>query len=107
MAISDVKLFKVNHKTIKANGTIVLDGKYKVKVKIVQGQKGLFTAFPSEKYTDKEGKDAWSNLFEPITKEAFAEINTEVLKVFTEQSGYQPPSQEPSSQMSSGDIVPF
>ena len=56
---------------VKAIASVSLDEKYVVKnLRVVEGNKGLFVAFPQETYTDKSQKKQYSNIFFPTTNSA-------------------------------------
>lgn len=80
--ISDVQVFPLKklHPKIKANGTLVVGGAFKVKFTIFNGPKGLFVSFPGEqgqKINEKTGKKEWYPYVSVIDKN----INTEMQKI--------------------------
>lgn len=112
--IKDVVLFPVkNHKTIKANGYFTIDDKWKAKFMLMLGPKGLFVTFPADTYDKKQEdgsmKKMYAKHFEPISKEANAEVQQEVLKVWQEKNGggYQQDTPELQVQPSNESLVPF
>lgn len=73
----------VGGKTIKAIASVSLDGKFVVKnLRIVDGKKGLFVAFPQETFTDKSGKKRYSNVFFPITNGGKYDLEDAVLNAY-------------------------
>lgn len=73
----------VGGKTIKAIASVSLDGKFVVKnLRVVDGNKGLFVAFPQESFTDREGKKRYSNVFFPITNSAKYDLQDVVLAAY-------------------------
>jgi DNA-binding cell septation regulator SpoVG len=107
-------LFTVKaHKTVKANGYLTIDGKWKVKFLLLEGKKGLFVSFPSDKFERKQEdgttKTDYARHFEPVTKEAIAELNQAVITAFVKKTGMQQPSApEPEVQQFANDnLVPF
>ena len=56
MKISDIRLFLVTgQKTIRGNGSLVLDGKIELKYMVMEGERGLFITFKgADKYFDKK-----------------------------------------------------
>jgi DNA-binding cell septation regulator SpoVG len=110
--ITDVKIFPVKgHKTVKANGYLTLDEEFKVKFSLLEGKNGLFVTFPADKYTDKEGKDAYSRHFEPTgknQKDVQKRLNDTVIAAYRKFTGglTQPSSPEPVVQQDSS-LVPF
>ncbi len=112
--VTSVKLFLVkNHKTVKANGFLVLDGEFSVKFSLMQGSNGLFVSFPADKY-EKDGETKYSRHFEPTGEKdvryaAQKKLNDAVITVFKRQTGAQQPSSEPENQVppDNNNLVPF
>jgi DNA-binding cell septation regulator SpoVG len=105
MQITDIKLFKVNHNVIKANGLLVIDGWLKLKFKLINGKNGLFVAPPSEVYEDKKTQEKkYSNFWEltgdkETLRELQSEINEAVVAAYQgESAGEQGSSPEPDDQ---------
>lgn len=82
---------------VKAIASVSLDEKYVVKnLRVVEGNKGLFVAFPQETYTDKSQKKQYSNIFFPTTNSAKYDLEDAVLNAYrqalnqgnTKQHGY-------------------
>lgn len=68
---------------IKAIASVSLDEKYVVKnLRVVEGKKGLFVAFPQESYTDKSGKTHYSNIFFPTTNSGKYDLEDAVLNAY-------------------------
>lgn len=68
---------------IKAIASVSLDEKYVVKnLRVVDGNKGLFVAFPQETYQDKAGKTHYSNIFFPTTNSAKYDLEDAVLNAY-------------------------
>lgn len=68
---------------VKAIASVSLDEKYVVKnLRVVEGNKGLFVAFPQETYTDKSQKKQYSNIFFPTTNAAKYDLEDAVLNAY-------------------------
>lgn len=68
---------------VKAIASVSLDEKYVVKnLRVVEGNKGLFVAFPQETYSDKAGKKQYSNIFFPTTNAAKYDLEDAVLNAY-------------------------
>lgn len=77
-----VNLLVNSTNNVKAMASITIDNAFVVTgIKIVESQNGLFTAMPSRKTASGEYKD----ICFPITAEARAEIQNEVLKAYEEK----------------------
>jgi DNA-binding cell septation regulator SpoVG len=112
--VTDVKCFPVkNHKTVKANGFLVLDNEFSVKFTLLEGSKGLFVSFPSDKY-EKDGKTQYSRHFDTYGTDkdkrfaAQKKLNDAVIAAYRKYTGgmSQPSSPEPVVQQDSS-LVPF
>jgi len=59
--ISNINIWPVKgHKTIKANGNVVLFGAVKVKFTVIDGQNGLFVGYPGRYGKAKDSdEDVW------------------------------------------------
>jgi DNA-binding cell septation regulator SpoVG len=102
MQITDIKLFKVNHKTIKANGLLVVDGWLKLKFKLVNGKNGLFVAPPSEVYEDKKTQEKkYSNFWDLVgEKDVLRELQNEMNEaIIAAYSGDNQDNQGPSPEL--------
>ena len=68
---------------VKAIASVSLDEKFVVKnLRVVEGNKGLFVAFPQETYTDKSGKKQYSNIFFPTTNSGKYDLEDAVLSAY-------------------------
>lgn len=112
--ITEVKVYplKKDHEKIKANGTVVIDGKYKVRVTVRSGDKGLWVGLPGrfdDKKKDDQGRPVWYSDFQTITKEAQKELSEAVLDAYSKEVSGTPTSQGeaagPTNQ--DGDTPPF
>lgn len=75
-----------NNSKIKANASIKIDECFVVTgIKIIEGSNGLFMSMPSRKGADGSYKDVCF----PVTKDARAAINDEILRAYYEQLGQQ------------------
>ena len=71
---------------IKANASIKLEDCFVVKgIKIIEGSNGLFTAMPSRKNANGD----YADVCFPVTAEARAAINDEILRAYYEKLGQQ------------------
>jgi len=96
--ITEVKVYplKKDHPKIKANGTIVIDDKYKVRVTIRASDKGLWVGLPGrydENKKDDQGRPVWYNDFQAITKDAHKEIADIVLDAYGKETAGTPAPQ--------------
>jgi stage V sporulation protein G len=86
---------------IKANASIKLEDCFVVKgLRIIEGSNGLFTAMPSKKNASGDYVDVCF----PVTAEARAAINDEILRAYYEKLGQQ---EEQSVPAFMGDDLPF
>lgn len=68
---------------VKAIASVSLDEKFVVKnLRVVEGKKGMFVAFPQESYTDKSGKTHYSNVFFPTTNSGKYDLEDAVLSAY-------------------------
>lgn len=82
ISISDVRVYLFNGKnsSLKAFASITIDDELVIKgLRVVEGNKGLFIAFPST-YSEKDG-NYYDNVF-PIKKETRDYISDEVLAAY-------------------------
>lgn len=78
---------------IKASASIKLEDCFVVKgIRIIEGSNGLFTAMPSRKNANGD----YSDVCFPVTKEARAAINDEILRAYYEKLGQQEQQSGPS-----------
>lgn len=86
----EVKIIKRKSSTekdkTKAFATVTLDEKLVLNnIKIIEGKNGLFVAYPQTKGKDKDGHEKWYDVFFPVTKEFYAEMQEVILKAYDEQ----------------------
>ncbi len=83
--ISETSIFipqKSQDSKLKAYATIVFESCFIIRrIKIIEGQKGLFLSMPS--LQKKDG--SFQNIVHPITKEARIHIEKTVLKAYEEE----------------------
>lgn len=73
----------IHNGKVKAIASVSLDEKFVVKnLRVVEGNKGLFVAFPQETYTDKSQKKQYSNIFFPTTNAAKYDLEDAVLSAY-------------------------
>lgn len=115
--ISDVTVFLPKGNTspkIKANGTFVIGGAYKVKYTLFSGPKGLFVGLPGQygsKPNPETGKKEWYPNVSCINDEASRELNKAVIAAYNKKTGNssmnQGEAEGPSNQAPDDDGVPF
>lgn len=96
---------EVNNK-IKASASITIDECFVVKgIRVIEGSNGLFTAMPSRKGANGDYKDVCF----PITAEARAAINDEILRAYYEKLGQQEQQSKPEfvPPFSDNDVPPL
>ena len=88
---------------IKANASIKLEDCFVVKgIRIIEGSNGLFTAMPSRKNANGD----YSDVCFPVTAEARAAINDEILRAYYEKLGQQEQQGKPDFTNTKPDYVP-
>lgn len=76
---------------LKAFCTLTIAGQYSVHgVRIIESEKGLFVAMPSEKYTDKDGKEQYREIFHPVTAEARTAMTQAALAAYESATSQEP-----------------
>ncbi len=81
----------VNSSTIKAIASVSMDSWFVIKnLRVVDGKKGMFVAYPQESYT-KGGETKYSNIFFPISNAGKVELENAVLSAYQQ---YMNPQQE-------------
>lgn len=76
----------VNSSTIKAIASASFDSQFVVKnLRVVDGKKGLFVAYPQESYTAEGGVTKYSNLFFPISNAGKMDLEKAVLDAYHQQ----------------------
>lgn len=82
MEITNVKIFPVNEKKVKAYASIVFDDCFIVRdLKIIDGDKKLFVAMPSKKMKDGSYRDT----VHPLNNETRQRIETSVLEAYGQE----------------------
>ena len=109
--ITEVKIYplKKDNAKIKANGTVVFDHKYKVRVTVRNGDKGLWLGLPGrfdENKKDDKGRAVWYSDFQTITKEAYKELHDTVMKAYSDEIGGQPVDQGAADGPTNQDATP-
>jgi DNA-binding cell septation regulator SpoVG len=79
---SDLQIRKVNGKTIKASGTVVVANSVKVNFTVMEGSKGLFAKLPSHKGKDDQGTDKWYDDVYITDEDVRKDFQREVLAAF-------------------------
>lgn len=79
MEITNIKIFPVNEKRVKAYASIVFDDCFIVRdLKIIHGDKKLFVAMPSKKMKDGTYRDT----VHPLNNETRKKIESNVLQAY-------------------------
>jgi stage V sporulation protein G len=82
MKITEIKVYPVNEKKLKAYVTIVLDQCFVIRdLKVINGNSGLFIAMPSKKRKDGTYKD----IAHPLNKETRESMEEQILKAYEEE----------------------
>ncbi len=76
----------VNGSTIKAIASASFDSQFVVRnLRVVDGKKGLFVAYPQESYPGQGGATKYSNLFFPISNAGKMDLEKAVLDAYHQQ----------------------
>ncbi len=76
----------VNGSTIKAIASASFDSQFVVRnLRVVDGKKGLFVAYPQESYPGQDGATKYSNLFFPISNAGKMDLEKAVLDAYSQQ----------------------
>lgn len=87
MEITDVKIFPVNEKRVKAYASIVFDDCFIVRdLKIIHGDSKLFVAMPSKKMKDGSYRDT----VHPLNNATRQKIESNVLEAYEKELSKQP-----------------
>jgi stage V sporulation protein G len=82
MDITEVKIFPVSDKNVKAYVSIVLDGCFIVRdLKVINGDSKLFVAMPSKKMKDGSYRD----MVHPLDNPTRQKIESSVLEAYEKQ----------------------
>jgi stage V sporulation protein G len=82
MNITDVKIFPVNEKKVKAYASIVFDDCFIVRdLKVIHGENKLFVAMPSKKMRDGSYRD----MVHPLNNETRQKIESSVLEAYEKE----------------------
>ncbi|MBP8625546.1 MAG: septation regulator SpoVG [Syntrophorhabdaceae bacterium] len=82
MEITDIKIFPVNEKRVKAYASIVFDDCFIIRdLKIIHGENKLFVAMPSKKMKDGSYRDT----VHPLNNETRQKIESNVLKAYEKE----------------------
>jgi stage V sporulation protein G len=82
MEITDVKIFPVDEKRVKAYASIVFDDCFIVRdLKVIHGDSKLFVAMPSKKMKDGSYRDT----VHPLNNATRQKIESGVLKAYEEE----------------------
>lgn len=83
--ITDVKIIPIRNSTTKtvAFANVTIAGHLVLKdMRIVEGREGLFVAMPQKKVTDRDGKENYYDIYNPITKEGREDLTKAVLEAY-------------------------
>ncbi|MDD5008760.1 MAG: septation regulator SpoVG [Syntrophorhabdaceae bacterium] len=87
MEITDVKIFPVNEKRVKAYASIVFDDCFIVRdLKVIHGDSKLFVAMPSKKMKDGSYRDT----VHPLNNATRQKIESSVLEAYEKEVNKQP-----------------
>jgi stage V sporulation protein G len=87
MEITDVKIFPVNEKRVKAYASIVFDDCFIVRdLKVIHGDSKLFVAMPSKKMKDGSYRDT----VHPLNNTTRQKIESSVLEAYEKEANKQP-----------------
>ncbi|HOV90647.1 MAG TPA: septation regulator SpoVG [Syntrophorhabdaceae bacterium] len=82
MEITDIKIFPVNEKRVKAYASIVFDDCFIIRdLKIIHGENKLFVAMPSKKMKDGSYRDT----VHPLNNETRHKIESNVLDAYEKE----------------------
>lgn len=82
MEITDIKIFPVNEKRVKAYASIVFDDCFIIRdLKIIHGENKLFVAMPSKKMKDGTYRDT----VHPLNNETRQKIESNVLQAYEKE----------------------
>ncbi len=82
MEITDIKIFPVNEKRVKAYASIVFDDCFIIRdLKIIHGENKLFVAMPSKKMKDGSYRDT----VHPLNNETRQKIESNVLEAYEKE----------------------
>lgn len=72
--------------SIRAFATVTLDNSYCITgIKVMNGSHGLFVQMPASKVTNKDGTETYRDDFFPVTKEARAGLQKNVLEAYEKE----------------------
>ena len=87
MEITDVKIFAVSEKRVKAYASIVFDDCFIVRdLKVIHGDSKLFVAMPSKKMKDGSYRDT----VHPLNNTTRQKIEASVLEAYEKELNKQP-----------------
>ena len=83
--VVSMKVVKNFESARKAYAAVVIDNCIRLNdVVVVEGKKGLFVSMPQRQY-EKDGEVKYTNVYNPITKEARQELITAVLEAYQKE----------------------
>lgn len=81
--VTSLRLVKNQESARKAYASVVIeDGIALNDLAVVEGKNGLFVSMPQRQYTDESGATKYTNIYNPITKEARDELMSAVLGAY-------------------------
>ena len=84
MEITDVKIYPVNEKKVKAYASVIFDECFIIRdLKVIDGDTKLFVAMPSKKMKDGTYRDT----VHPLNSETRQRIESRVLKAYEREVG--------------------
>ena len=82
MDITEVKIFAVDEKRVRAYSSVVFDGCFIVRdLKVIQGDNKLFVAMPSKKMKDGSYRDT----VHPLNNDMRYKLETSVLEAYEKE----------------------
>jgi DNA-binding cell septation regulator SpoVG len=109
-AFSNIKMEKnkTEHKTFKANGTVLLGGVAEVSFNVMSGSKGLFVKLPQRTYTDKEGATKYVPEVKIPDEDTYKAFQKAVLAEYAKLVGGKSASTDaPAAEVKVEDGIPF
>jgi stage V sporulation protein G len=88
MEITEIKIFTVDEKRVKAYSSVVFDSCFIVRdLKVIQGDDKLFVAMPSKKMKDGSYRDT----VHPLNNDTRRKIETDVLAAYDKELNKKKP----------------
>lgn len=87
--ISDIQLYVVNgNKTIKANGSFLVNSAVKIRFTLMDGQKGMFVGLPGKYYEAKDGSGKkWASDVEVLDEAVVKTLTKLINDAYAKKTG--------------------